>query len=123
MDKIQLKGMVFYGFHGVGQPERDLGQRFIVDLEMERDLNLAGLTDNPEDTVNYSRVYTVVKDILEGPSRKLLENLAETIAQKVFSEFKINSIKVIVKKPEVPIKGSILAYASVQIERSKKEIK
>ena len=119
MDKIQLQGMVFYGFHGVGQPERDLGQRFIVDLEMERDLNLAGLTDNPEDTVNYSRVYTVVKDILEGPSRKLLENLAETIAQKVLSDFDINSIKVIVKKPEVPIKGSILAYASVQIERTK----
>ena len=121
MDKIQLQGMVFYGFHGVGEPERVLGQRFIVDLEMERDLNLAGRTDDPEDTVNYSRVYTVVKDILEGPSRKLLENLAETIAQKVLSDFDINSIKVIVKKPEVPIKGSILAYASVQIERTKTE--
>ncbi len=117
MDKIQLQGMIFYGFHGVGQSERDLGQRFIVDLEMERDLHIAGLSDDPEDTVNYSLVYTVVKNILEGPSRKLLENIAETIAQKILNEFKIHSIKVIVKKPEVPMKGSILEYASVQIER------
>jgi dihydroneopterin aldolase len=117
MDKIQLEGMVFYGFHGIGPAEQELGQRFIVDLEMERDLHAAGLSDDPEDTVNYSRVYKLVKEVMEGPSRKLLENLAETIAQRVLEGFDIDAIRVKVKKPEVPMKGSILSHASVEIFR------
>ncbi len=117
MDKIQLEGMVFYGFHGIGPAEQELGQRFIVDLEMERDLHAAGLSDDQEDTVNYSRVYKLVKEVMEGPSRKLLENLAETIAQRVLEGFDIDAIRVKVKKPEVPMKGSILSHASVEIFR------
>jgi dihydroneopterin aldolase len=118
-DKIQLEGMVFYAFHGVGPAEREVGQRFVVDLEVERDLRPAGLSDDLRDTVSYSQLYRLVKDILEGPSRKLLENLAETIANRVLSEFQIDAVRVKVKKPEAPVKGSILAHASVEVFRKK----
>ena len=116
-DKIQLAGMVFYGFHGISPTEQELGQRFIVDLEVERDLRAAGLSDDPDDTINYSRMYRLIKDVVEGPSRKLLENLAETIAQRILADFAVDSVRVSVKKPEVPMKGSILSHASVEIFR------
>ncbi len=118
-DKIVLKGMVFYGYHGVAPEEQKLGQRFIVDLEMERDLSKAGLSDDPDDTVNYALVFDRVKEIMEGPSRKLLENLAETIAQQILDSFAIDAIHVRVKKPEVPMQGSILDHAGVEIYRSR----
>ena len=118
-DKIELKGMVFYGYHGIAPEEQKLGQRFIVDLEMERDLNKAGLSDDPDDTVNYALVFEKVKQITEGPSRKLLENLAETIAQQVLDGYDLDAIRVIVRKPEVPMQGSILDHASVEIYRTK----
>jgi len=118
-DKIQLEGMVFYGYHGVGLAEQELGQRFVVDVEMERDLRAAGLSDDPADTVNYSHVFKLVREIMEGPSRKLLENIAETIAQRVLDGYDVDSVKVRVKKPEVPMKGSILAHASVEIFRKR----
>ncbi len=118
-DKIQLEGMVFYGYHGVGLAEQELGQRFVVDIEMERDLRAAGLSDDPADTVNYSHVFKLVREIMEGPSRKLLENIAETIAQRVLDGYDVDSVKVKVKKPEVPMKGSILAHASVEIFRKR----
>ena len=118
-DKIELKGMVFYGYHGVAPEERKLGQRFIVDLELERDLREAGLSDDPEDTVNYDLVFDKVKQIMEGPSRKLLENLAETIAQQVLDGYDLDAIRVIVRKPEVPMQGSILDHASVEIYRTR----
>jgi dihydroneopterin aldolase len=118
-DKIQLEGMVFYGYHGVGLAEQELGQRFVVDVEMERDLRAAGLSDDPADTVNYSHVFKLVREIMEGPSRKLLENVAETIAQRVLDGYDVDSVKVRVKKPEVPMKGSILAHASVEIFRKR----
>ena len=116
-DKIQLQGMVFYGFHGISPAEQELGQRFVVDLDVQRDLRSAGASDDPEDTVNYSRMYRLVKEVMEGPSRKLLENLAETIAQGILEGFDVGAVRVKVKKPEVPMKGSILAYASVEVFR------
>ena len=118
-DKIQLKGMVFYGYHGVAPEEQKLGQRFIVDLEMERDLRKAGVSDDPEDTVNYALVFDMVKEIMEGPGRKLLENLAETIAQQILDGYDLDAVRVIVKKPEVPMRGSILDHASVEIYRTR----
>ena len=118
-DKIQLEGMVFYGYHGVGLAEQELGQRFVVDIETELDLRVAGLSDDPADTVNYSHVFKLVREIMEGPSRKLLENIAETIAQRVLDGYDVDSVKVRVKKPEVPMKGSILAHASVEIFRKR----
>ena len=119
MDKISLQGMVFYGYHGVGVAERELGQRFVVDLEVERELRSAGLSDDPEDTINYSKVYRAVKEIVEGPGRKLLENVAEAIAERVLRDFDVESIRVTVKKPEAPMKGSILAHAAVEIFRER----
>ena len=120
-DKMQLQGMVFYGFHGIDPAERELGQRFIVDLEVRRDLRAAGLSDDPADTVNYSHLFRLVKEIVEGPSRNLLESLAETIAQRVLEGFDVDSVTVTVKKPEVPMKGSILTHAAVEIVRERGE--
>ena len=119
LDKIRLEGMVFYGFHGVNPAEQESGQRFVVDLEAQRDLSAAGVSDDLADTVNYSRLYRLVKEVVEGPSRKLLENLAETIAQRVLDGFDVDAVTVRVKKPEAPIKGSVLSYAGVEIIRER----
>ena len=83
------------------------------------DLKAAGRSDDPEDTVNYSKMFRVVKDIVEGPSRKLLESVAETIARAILDGFDVESVKVTVKKPEVPIKASILSHAAVEIYRER----
>ena len=117
-DKIRLEGMVFYGFHGNRPAEREVGQRFVVDLEVERDLRPAGESDDLRDTVSYSELYALVKQVLEGPSHNLLESLAETIARRVLREHEVESVSVRVKKPEVPIAGSVLAHASVEISRT-----
>ena len=116
-DKIQLAGMIFYGFHGIDPAERELGQRFVVDLEVERDLRPAGISDDPQDTINYTRIYRVVKEVVEGPGRNLLEHLAEMIAHRVLGEFDVAAVRVKVRKPEAPMKGSILDYAGVEIYR------
>ena len=118
-DKIELKEMVFYGFHGNSPAEQEVGQRFVVDLDVFRDLSAAGRSDDLKHTVSYVALYNSVKEIVEGPNRKLLENLAEAIAQSVLADFDIESVKVAVRKPEVPIKGSILSYAGVEISRGR----
>lgn len=119
MDKIILKGMAFYGFHGMNPAEQELGQRFIVDLTASLDLGKAGMSDTLEDTVSYTRLYHTVRDVMEGPSRKLLENAAETIARRILDEQDVTAVRIRIKKPEVPMKGSVLDYAAVEIVRKR----
>ena len=118
-DKIQLEGMVFYGYHGVNAAEQELGQRFVVDLEVQRDLRQAGGSDELRDTVNYSHLFRLVKEVVEGPSRRLLESVAEAIAQGVLDGFEVDAVRVRVKKPEASVKGSVMAHAAVEVFRER----
>jgi dihydroneopterin aldolase len=116
-DRIFLKGMVFYGYHGATPQERELGQSFVVDIELEVDLTKPGVSDDLKDTVDYSHVYRVVKEVVEGPSHNLLESVAEGLAQKLLDSFPLDGVTVRVTKPHVPIKGAVLEGAAVEIHR------
>ena len=116
-DRIILEGMRFYGFHGVNPEERVLGQEYLVDLTVEMDLRSAGRSDRLEDTISYTHIYRAVKDVMEGEPRNLLEAAAQSIADRVLSEFPVESVTVRVKKPHPPIRGSIIESATVEIFR------
>jgi hypothetical protein len=66
-DRIMLEGMVFYGNHGTLPAERELGQPFVIDIELYLDLQPAGLSDDLTQTVDYSEVHRRTKRIVEGP--------------------------------------------------------
>lgn len=116
-DKILLEGMEFYAYHGVNESEKSQGQRFIVDVEMSADLSRASETDDLADTINYSRVFRLVKEIVEGPSRDLIEAVAGELADRVIEDFAVEEIKVRVSKPDVPLNGAKLKGAAVEIVR------
>ncbi len=116
-DMIVLTGMVFYGFHGVDSDEQALGQRFVVDLEAHLDLRAAGRSDDISMTINYSRLFGTVREVVEGQPVKLLETLANRIAAEILDRFPVRAARIRVKKPDPPIKGSILDYAAVEVYR------
>ncbi|MBM3925422.1 MAG: dihydroneopterin aldolase [SAR202 cluster bacterium] len=118
-DHILLEGMQFYAYHGRNQEERTLGQPFVVDLEAEMDLRRAGDSDDIKDTVNYTNLYHMVREVLEGPPRNLLESLAEAIAQAVLELHPVAAVRVRIKKTKPPIKGAILASAGVEVYRAR----
>ncbi|MEG6612793.1 dihydroneopterin aldolase [Pseudoclostridium thermosuccinogenes] len=118
IDKITLKNMKFFAYHGVYEKERLEGQNFFIDVEMYLDLRKPGVTDNLEDTINYSDVYKLVQKITQGNSFKLIEKLAESISGEILSTFtRIETVKVRVRKPQAPI-GGVLDWAEVEVERS-----
>lgn len=116
-DWIHLEGMAFYGYHGADPAEQQLGQRFIVDLAVAYDLRRAGETDDLQDTVSYAQLYRLTRDVVEGPSCQLLEAVAARIAATVLDRTPVAAVRVRLRKPEAPIKGSILAAAAVEITR------
>ena len=118
MDKIILKGIQFYGYHGVSEAEREVGQKYAVDIEIDYDLEPAGRSDNLNDTIDYSAVFHLVIEI--GTSEKfiLIESLAQKIADATLSQFPIGTVLVRVKKLTPPIPGE-LEYAGVEIVRER----
>ena len=116
-DKIFLKGLAFYGHHGVSPHEKALGQRFIVDITMECDARTAGKSDDLTDALDYVPAYAIVKEVVEGESKDLIESVAEEIAGRILMELDVSAVSVAVKKPEVAIEGSILDYAGLEIYR------
>lgn len=114
MDTIYLNKMEFYGYHGVLAEETRLGQIFLVDLKVETDLKQAGMTDNLEESISYVDLFEVCKSIVEGEPYKLIEAVAEKIAEETLKQFiKVHSVTVKVIKPNPPIPGH---YESVAVE-------
>jgi dihydroneopterin aldolase len=117
-DRILMRGLEFYGYHGVIPEENRLGQRFIVDIDIHTDLDRAGRTDDLGATVDYVAVYADVKAIVEGPPMKLIEAVATRIAGRILDVTAAQRVRVRVRKPDVPIPAT-LEYLGVEIERTR----
>lgn len=116
-DRIILEGMQFYGYHGTNPEEKALGQAYLVDLEVELGLSEPGSSDRLDDTVSYSQLYRVVREVVEGESKNLLEAAAQAIAGNLLAQFPVEAVRVRLKKPRPPIRGSAIESAAVEIYR------
>lgn len=116
MGLIQIENMEFYSFHGHFKEERIVGNKFIVDLTIETDMQLPSQTDNLKDAVNYQRVYEIVKAQMETKSH-LLEHIAGRILDAIYAEMTgITKTTVKVSKMNPPMGGKI-GSVSVIISR------
>ena len=119
LDVIRLHNAVFYAYHGVLSDEQNLGGKFEVDVDLHCDLSRGGKTDSLKQTINYERVYDVVKQLVLGRKYFLIEALAQTIAEGLLKDFrKAQKVVVRVRKPSAPVKG-VIDYVEVELTRSR----
>jgi dihydroneopterin aldolase len=115
-DRISIKNMIFYAYHGISEGEREVGAPYEVDIDLYLDLSQAGKSDNLDDTINYQDIYHLVEHIILERRYYLLEALAQTIAEKIIEGFRPAWVTVRVRKPKVPVKG-LLDHVEVEIIR------
>jgi dihydroneopterin aldolase len=115
VDRLLLRKMSFYGYHGDVEAERELGGRYRVDLDIGMDLSPAGRTDDLQRAVDYVLVYQMVREVVEEQQHRLLESIAEAIAKQVLSLAPVREVKVRVGKAP-PVRGSFGEFA-VEITR------
>lgn len=120
MDRILLNGLVFFGKHGCHAAEQELGQKFLVDIELECDLRAAGETDSLDDTLDYVAIYNHAREVMEGENAKLLENLAQRIADFALIDERVLSAWVRVRKPHIALPGA-LDFIGIEIMRTRDE--
>jgi len=105
--KISLENIRLYGYHGATSNERELGQRFEVDVEITADLSEAVAHDEMKRTINYEKVFRLVEGEVTGERYHLLETLADRLAREILREFAAIQVLVRIRKPSVPIAGAI----------------
>lgn len=103
---VRLVNAVFYAHHGVMEEEHRIGGRYEVDVSMDLDVREAAATDDLSKTVDYERVYALVREIVTGANAYLIERLAVQIAEAVVSAYPaIAYAEVTVRKPNPPVGG------------------
>lgn len=104
---VSIRGLEVYGRHGVHDAERVLGQRFVVDLDMELADDRSSTTDDLADTVDYAAMADDIVHIVGGEPVALLERLCRLIADRALREPVVRSATVTVAKPQVAIRHAL----------------
>jgi dihydroneopterin aldolase len=116
-DRITLKGIWGFGYHGVFAHEAKTGQDFFVDVDITLDLSAASRSDDLNDTIDYGALTDLVVEEITGERVQLIERLAGRIADRIKALYpRIKTIEVTVHKPKAPV-ASEVADISVTITR------
>ena len=117
-DRIELRGLRVFGYHGWFDSERRDGQEFVVDITLWLDLAPAAATDDLADTVDYGALAQRAVAIVAGPARNLIETVAGEIADDVLTDSRITAAEVVVHKPAAPIPHTFGDVRVVALRRS-----
>lgn len=119
MDKIIVKNLKIFAYHGVNPEEKADGQNFVLDIDAYVDIGVPCATDNVDDTVSYAKIIKETVRIFTLQSDDLLERAAQRVADGLFERFdKIEKLRILLKKPEAPIKADF-EYVAVEISRER----
>ena len=117
MDKIYIKDLELFAYHGVMQEEKVLGQKFVLDIELDIDLRQAGKTDDLTKTVHYGELAHEIELEFTKQSYDLIEKATEQICEYVLINYPlVKEIKIKLKKPWAPTKKHV-EYVAVEMKR------
>ena len=118
-DHSFVTGLLVHAHHGVMPHEEEVGQRFVIDLELTVDLSRAGTSDKLADTVSYSSIVDTATRAFTGKSFRLVETAAAITAEALLAGFpKVSAVRVTVHKPHAPI-AAIFNDVGVSILRQR----
>mgnify|MGYP002624076647 CR=1 FL=1 len=119
MDKITIKSLTLYAYHGVNPEEKENGQKFILDVTYYLDLSAACQSDNLDDTVSYAQVVKIIRKVFCEQSYDLIERAAQVVCDALFEAFdKIEKIEITLQKPDAPVRAEF-DYMAVTLQRER----
>ncbi len=108
METIKISRLHVNCCHGVRDFEKVQTQPFYITAVLSADLWQAGVSDDLDDTVNYSAVCRLIEQIATQNCYNLIERLAREIAFAILENFStVQKIAVTVEKPKAPVKQQV----------------
>ena len=119
MDKITIKNLKIFAFHGVNAEEKENGQNFYIDIDYYVDISKPCLNDNIDDTVSYAKVVKTIRAAFTKEKFNLIEKSAQIVADSIFENFEaVKKVEITLKKPEAPVNAEF-DYMAVNIIRER----
>lgn len=118
-DVVFVKGLKVEAVIGVYDWERAITQPLLIDMALETDISHAAVSDDVKDALNYKAVCDDVSLWCQEIQAKLLEHLAEQIAEKVLAHYSCHKVTLIIAKPTAIQEANAVG---VQITRCAKAI-
>lgn len=113
---ISLEGLEFFAYHGVHDFEKEQGNSFVVDVEVEVDVQEAEASDELEGTVDYEELFSLVEKEM-GIRSKLLEHVSARICNSVLDRWEnVSRVKIKLGKLNPPI-GAVCKMSGVTLDR------
>ena len=102
MDFIHIDNLALRGKHGVMPRERVVEQEFLISLKLGvGDTLTAAQSHKLKDAVDYGPIKEKIIVVVEGRSFYLIETLAQTIADEILKDKRIQTLELTIRKPEV----------------------
>ena len=102
MLSINLNNLVFFGYHGLYEEEKILGNEYELNIAIKHAPQRLPV-EKLEDTVDYTAVYELVKQRMAVPT-PLLETLATSIATEILDVFTLaDEVFVSIRKMHPPV--------------------
>jgi dihydroneopterin aldolase len=114
VDKIVINELEVDTHIGVSEAEQEHAQRLLITVTLERDLAVAGRTDAESSTTDYEAVATLIRKVVAERPRKLIEAVADEIADAILSRRWAVTVTVEIKKFSIPR----ARWVAVEITRS-----
>ncbi|MEW6553460.1 MAG: dihydroneopterin aldolase [Actinomycetota bacterium] len=105
--KIVISGIKAYAFHGCTPEEKEKGQDFIVDIELEYDAARAVENDDLAEAVDYDALATDVYELVTRERYDLVETLAARIGERIMDTTPASRLLVRVRKPQAPLSQEV----------------
>lgn len=99
MDRICIRDLQLRCIIGVYEEERRERQDVIIGLTLSGDFSAAGRSDDLADAVDYKVMKKKVIQLVEASQFRLIETMAERIAQTCLENPKVQQVTVTVDKP------------------------
>lgn len=114
MEKIIVKGLKLFAYHGVNPEEKVGGQNFVLDITATLNADSAKQSDNVDDTVSYAKIIKTARAVFTEKSYDLIEVAANKVGMAIMETYpKLDSVTVLLMKPEAPIKADF-EYVAVE---------
>ncbi len=110
-DRIYIQDLLARCIVGLNPDEREAEQDVLINLTLWADLRRAGQSDDVADTVDYSQLKKRILATVEASSDRLIERLAQRIADLCLDDPRVARVKVRVDKP-----GALRFARSVAVE-------
>ena len=117
--RIEVCGIEVIGFHGYYDAERTKRNRFSIDLRAEGDFHPSLESDRLEESIDYSRMVQVVRDVNRERDYLLIESFADRIANALLEGFpRMRKIAVRVEKLH-PMGMGRVRCAAIELEKER----